>query len=58
MMSTAAVIALIVLLAIIAAGVLIKLHTKRLLRDMDGVADAAIVHDEERSRLLRSGKRT
>jgi len=53
MMSTASVIALIVLLAIIAAGVLIKLHTKRLLQDMDGVADAAVVHEEERDRLLR-----
>ncbi|MEA4922532.1 MAG: hypothetical protein VB031_04100 [Eubacteriaceae bacterium] len=52
-MSTMAVIGLIVLIAVVAAGTLIKMYTKRTLKDMDGVGNAAVVPREKADHLIR-----
>lgn len=56
-MSLHALIALVILIVIAAAGLLIKRHTRNLLRDMDGVSDdIAVVKEAEKDRMFRSGQ--
>ena len=51
-MSIMALIGLIAIIAIVVAGVIIKLYTKQVLRDMDGVGNTAIVHDDNEAKRI------
>lgn len=52
-MSIMALAGLIVLIAVVAAGTGIKMHTRKILKDMDGVGNVAVVPAGKSEQLIR-----